>query len=80
MNNKNDRSNCWLRGYMSVLEISPTTSRKEARDKIIRDQLNSPALVWQQVGELLKGAVVSEYARKKTRAQAGRIQDCRAAK
>jgi len=48
----------------TALNLWPTSSRARIRDAIIEDQTNSPALVWQQVGNLLKGAI-DEYAKTK---------------
>jgi len=53
----------WSR--LAAFELAPTTSRARKRDAIIQDQINSPALIWQQVGALLQGALVRESARTK---------------
>jgi len=50
----------WSR--LAAFELVPTASRARARDAIIQDQINSPGLVWQQVGALLQGALAREYA------------------
>lgn len=62
-----------LRGYRSALELSPMQSRKGTRDRIVIEQYSAATRVWQDVGNLLRGAgsdtgKISQLKRLKERA------------
>jgi len=51
-----NRFAAFIRGYCSVIELQPTSSRKAARDAIIDAQANNLYDIWSQVGDLLREA------------------------
>lgn len=59
------RFGAFIRGYCSVIELQPTSSRKAARDAIIDAQAGNLYDVWSQVGDLLREAQCESSRQKK---------------
>lgn len=50
------KDNAFLRGYCSVIELFPARSHTAIRDLIVADQGRSAHVLWNDVGQLLRGA------------------------